>query len=340
MPDPVAALPRALGDPPVRGRYRVEPEDFQVHEQLGFAPSGAGEHVLLRVVKRDLDTERVARALARHAGVRASAVGYAGLKDRRAVAEQWFSVQLPGREAPDWDGLELPGVEVLEQHRHDRKLRRGALAGNRFRLVLRSLEGDPGELQQRWQRILSRGVPNYFGPQRFGRDGANLDRALALFAGDRRGDRHRRGLYLSAARALVFNQVLARRVEQDSWDRLLPGELAMLDGSRSVFAVPEPTPELEARRAAGDIHPSGPLWGRGGIAPGGAALALERAVAAWLEEWCRGLEAAGLDSARRALRVCPGNPEFEARQGIAVLAFTLPPGSYATTVLRELISEP
>ncbi|MDX1606890.1 MAG: tRNA pseudouridine(13) synthase TruD, partial [Candidatus Competibacterales bacterium] len=187
MPDPVAALPRALGDPPVRGRYRVEPEDFQVHEQLGFAPSGAGEHVLLRVVKRDLDTERVARALARHAGVRASAVGYAGLKDRRAVAEQWFSVQLPGREAPDWDGLELPGVEVLEQHRHDRKLRRGALAGNRFRLVLRSLEGDPGELQQRWQRILSRGVPNYFGPQRFGRDGANLDRALALFARERRG---------------------------------------------------------------------------------------------------------------------------------------------------------
>lgn len=328
---------RSAGEPEVRARARVLPEDFLVEEELGFAPDGVGEHVWLRIRKRGCNTEWVARELARHARVAPSAVGYAGLKDRRAVAVQWFSVHIPGAKEPTWGGL-ADACTVIEHARHRRKLRRGSLRGNRFRILLRDLRGPWGDLRRRVGLAARRGVPNYFGPQRFGHDGANVTEARAWFSGAAsvRG-RFRRGLYLSAARARVFNALLERRVTGNSWEHLMPGELAMLDGTHSVFAVERPDAGLEARALRQDLHPTGPLWGCGAPAPTGACAALEREVAEVESDLCRGLERAGVRAARRALRAHVGVLALERTRQGALLEFRLPAGAYATAVLRELV---
>jgi len=330
----------AFGPPPVAGLLRRRPEDFAVDEVLGFAPDGEGEHVLLRVRKRGANTDWVARELARFAGVRPGDVSYAGLKDRNAVTSQWFSLRLAGAAEPDWPALQLDGVEVLEAARHRRKLRRGALAGNRFEIVVRDLQGSGAELEPRLQAVRERGVPNYFGPQRFGRDGGNLERAEALFAGRlNERNRNRRGLYLSAARSFLFNQVLAHRVRDGSWETALAGEALVLAGSRSFFVVEAPDAEVDRRLAEGDIDPSGPLWGRGEPPVQGAARALEEEVLAPYPLFREGLEAAGMEAERRPLRLRPQGLEGGLEDGGSALRvrFTLPAGCYATVVLRELV---
>lgn len=333
-----APLPRALGEAVLRARIRESAEDFRVEELDAFAPTGAGEHLLLTIEKRGMNTGFVARRLAEWAGVGESAVGYAGMKDRHAVTRQRFSVQLPGREAPDVASLETDDLRVLAQARHARKLPRGALAGNRFELLLRGVEGDADAIEARLGAMAARGVPNYFGQQRFGHGGGNVGEALAMFAG-RRVRREQRGLLLSAARSELFNRVLAARVRAAHWDRPLEGEAWILDGNRSVFG-PEPFDDaLAARLAAFDIHPSGPLWGRGELRSQDAARAIEQAVldgddAAAL---ARGLEQAGLRQERRALRLRPDGLAWDRPEpGALRLSFALPAGGYATSVLAEL----
>jgi tRNA pseudouridine13 synthase len=340
------AQPRAHGDAVLAARIRCTPEDFRVEELDSFAASGSGEHLLLKVEKRGMNTAFVAGLLARWAGVRPVAVGHAGLKDRHAVAVQRFSVQLPGRDAPDPAALEAMAagagsghrLRVISMERHARKLPRGALAGNRFDLMLRGVEGDRSAIDARLQEIAARGMPNYFGQQRFGHGGGNIAAALAMFGG-RRFRREQRGMLLSAARAEMFNRVLAARVADRNWDTGLDGEVWMLDGSRSLFG-PEPHAAALAERAASfDIHPTGPLWGRGGLPVADRALefetgALEGEVAARLRA---GLEAAGMRQERRALRVRPGDVEWDWVDATNLrLRFALPPGSYATALLAEL----
>jgi tRNA pseudouridine13 synthase len=332
-------FPRSQGYPQASGRIRVFAEDFQVEELTPFQPDGEGEHVLLWVEKREANTDWVARGLGRHAGVKPVAVGYAGLKDRQAVTRQWFSIHLAGRDEPDWQALELEGVRVLESHRHGRKLRRGTLKGNRFVIRIREFQGDRGEVQARLESLARFGMPNYFGDQRFGHEGGNLDKADAMLRGGLRvKDRHRRGLYLSAARSLLFNRVLARRVEQDNWRQALPGEVLMLDGSHSVFRADEIDDELRQRLRDHEVHPTGPLWGRGRPLTGGAALELEQEVLAGDADWRNGLEHVGLKQERRALRVIPGDLRWDWPEGDLELRFFLPAGAYATSLLRELVS--
>ncbi|MDH5832510.1 tRNA pseudouridine(13) synthase TruD [Luteimonas kalidii] len=338
-------LPRAHGAPALRARFRQSPEDFVVMELDAFAADGAGEHLLLTLEKRGLNTAHVARRIAQWAGVADSAVGHAGLKDRHAVARQRFSVQLPGRPDPPLDTLAFddPGtgesLRVLDARRHSRKLPRGALAGNRFELVLREVEGARDIIDARLLAIAQRGVPNYFGEQRFGREGGNVARALAMFAG-RRVRRDERPLLVSAARSELFNRVLARRVEEACWDVGLDGEVWMLDGSRSVFGpVPPPDDSLTARLAAFDIHPTAPLWGRGPLRSEALAQSLETdAVSDDMALRLRaGLEAAGLRQERRATRLKPGSFESDWPDAATLrLRFDLPPGTYATSVLAEL----
>jgi tRNA pseudouridine13 synthase len=334
------ALPRANPDPPAAGRLRCRPEDFQVTETLGFEPSGEGEHAFLCVEKRGMNTDWLARQLARFAGVKPVAVGYAGLKDRDAVTRQYFTVQLPGRESPDWGSLGLEGVRVLEATRHHRKLQRGALRGNRFRLTVRELSGDRSALDERMAGIARSGVPNYFGPQRFGRGGDNRRQAERLFQGKAgRLPRAKRGMYLSAARSRLFNAVLARRVGDGTWNRGLAGEIYALEGSRAQFG-PEPrSAELDQRLGALDIHPTGPMWGRGELAVSDECRALEMAVLEPFTVFREGLEAFGLKQERRALRLRVGEPDISLDDDVATVSFTLPPGTYATVVLRELINE-
>jgi len=304
---------------------------------MPFALSGSGEHLWLRVRKRGFNTDEVARQLARRAGVTRRDVGYAGMKDRRAVTEQWFSLHLAGRADPDW--RDLPdGIDILEAIRHHRKLKTGGLAGNCFTIVLRECLGAPEAVQARIDAIRRDGVPNYFGEQRFGHDGGNIDHARAMFAGrEQVRDRHRHGIYLSAARSLLFNDVLAERVRNSTWNAILPGEVCMLAGSNSFFVADEPDEVLQRRLGEQDIHPSGPMWGAGEPPCTGQARELEARVAAAHPDLVPGLVAAGLRQERRALRLFPEELEAEPVEASAWrLRFCLPAGSYATAVVREL----
>jgi tRNA pseudouridine13 synthase len=328
----------AFGEPPLRGTLRATPEDFVVDEQLGFVPGGTGEHVMLHVEKRGANTPWVAGRLAELAGVARRDVGFAGLKDRHAVTRQWFSVGLAGRPEPDWSALDAPGVRVLEAVRHPRKLRRGALTGNRFRLRVRDVSGDPQALATRLDLLVSSGFPNLFGPQRFGRDGGNLVAAQRLFDGTAgRVGREKRGLYLSAARSLLFNAVLAARIADRSWQQARDGEPLVLDGRRSFFIAAADDAALPARLAALEVHPSGPLWGRGGDLGECAAGAFERACLAPFAAWRDGLERGGLEADRRALRARAAGLTWSLDDGVLELDFSLPAGSFATALLRELV---
>lgn len=333
-----SGLPRAHGEAVLSAAIRTTPEDFLVEELPGFEPSGSGEHLLLTVEKRGMNTAFAAKRLAQWARVPEMAVSYAGLKDRHAVTRQRFSVHLPRKIAPDLAALEASDFRVLEHAWHSRKLPRGALAGNRFVLVLRGVQAEREAIERRLQSIARHGVPNYFGEQRFGRKGDNVAQALAMFAG-RRVRREERTLLLSAARSELFNRVLAARVRAGSWNVGLDGEVWSLDGSRSVFG-PEPYSEELARRlAAFDIHPSGPLWGRGELRSRGEAAAVELRELAGDDALAlrAGLEAAGLEQERRPLRLRPGDLTWRWPADDALeLVFTLPPGAYATVVLAEL----
>ena len=333
-----AELPRAFGAAVLAAQIRTAPEDFFVAELPAFKPTGEGEHLLLTIEKRGLNTAFVAKELARWAGIAEMGVSHAGLKDRHAVTRQRFSVHLPKKTAPDFATLQVDGLKILETTWHNRKLPRGALAGNRFALALRNVEGDREAIESRLAQVAARGVPNWFGEQRFGRDGGNVPAALQMFAG-RRVRKDQRSMFLSAARSALFNRVLAARVEQGNWDSALEGEVWMLDGSRSVFG-PEPMSDVLAERLARfDIHPSGPLWGAGELRSSGQALALEQAALADEQALAlrAGLEQADLKQERRALRLRPALMQHAWLQDDALeLSFALPPGCYATAVLHEL----
>jgi tRNA pseudouridine13 synthase len=315
----VTLLPHAGPVPAVAGRYRTTADDFVVEERLGFALDAAGEHLYLHIEKRGENTSWVAERLARHYGVASVDVGYAGQKDRHAVARQWFSVRLPGAETLR-SPVTLPAdarITLLAHGRHGRKLRPGDHAGNRFVLALRTLSGDRTALDARLEKLRTAGrwsVPNYFGPQRFGRDGANTERARAwLVAGGRPPRaRNERARLLSAARALLFNHVLAARVADDSWQTPVDGD--------------------DVQNGA----PTGPLWGRGRSMARGRAAELESDALEPFRSWLNPLEHCGLRQDRRPLAVTVA--EFNVEQAVDAVrvAFSLPAGSFATSVLREL----
>jgi tRNA pseudouridine13 synthase len=332
-------MPYGWGGPAGDGVIRAVTDDFQVDEILGFEPDGAGQHTFLHLRKRDTNTLWLAKQLAAFAGVGQRDVGYAGLKDRHGVTSQWFSVDLAGRPEPCWERLASDQLQVLRIVRHERKLRVGALQGNRFRLRIRALNADPQNLEQRLQQLRGSGMPNYFGEQRFGREYANLAQAEALF--ERRlgrVERKLRGLLISAARSQLFNEVLAERIAQGSWDLPLSGEYFMLDGTRSGFSTEVPDATLLERCRSMDIHPSGPLWGRGRAPVSGETQALEEALLAPYPIWRNGLEHVGLQQERRALRVRIGDLAWEiSGHDSLLLEFSLPAGCYATVLLRELL---
>jgi tRNA pseudouridine13 synthase len=331
-------LPYAHGGPPLSGVLRARAEDFQVDELLGFAPTGAGEHAFLTVEKRGANTEWVAKRLAAHVGVGPGSVGFAGLKDRHAVARQHFTVHLPGQADPDWLALADPEFSVIAATRHARKLPRGALAGNRFVLVVREIAGDRDAADVYLDRIARLGAPNYFGSQRFGSEGGNLERARAMFGGRRVG-REQRGFLLSSARAELFNRVLAERVADRSWNGARAGDVFQFDRGGSVFGPVSDDPSVKARVDQGQIHPTGPLWGHGPLRSADGVAELETAIAAGERELADGLVAAGLRQERRALRMLPEGLAWQWLPDQCLrLEFGLGSGSYATVLAREVIT--
>ena len=329
--------PRVFGETPVSGALRVETRDFMVEERLGFEPDGGEAHRLLLVEKEGSNTLYVARSLAARAGRPPADVGFAGQKDRRAIARQWFSVPA-AKDTASFVGYSGDGFRVLGEHPHSRKLRRGALAGNRFRIRVRGLQGDAGAIDARIAQIRESGVPNYFGTQRFGFEGANLRRVREwLETGRLPRGREPRAFLLSSARALAFNAVLGARVTANSWNRLLPGEVVNLSGSKSVFAADSPDEGLARRLREGDVSPTGPLCGTGGVLPGGEAARVEQAALAVVAPLPGLMGSVGMRAERRALVLRPAAFLHRLDADALDVEFELPRGGYATAVLREIL---
>lgn len=295
---------------------KLHNQDFIVTELPLQLPSGAGEHIWLDVEKNGANTAFVAEQLAAAAGVKEWDVGYAGLKDRYAITRQWFSIYFPKGETPDLTQLQHPEFKVLSQSRHVKKLRPGDLQGNRFRIVLREVNGDRDAIEANLKAVASQGAPNYFGAQRFGHDGGNVEQGRAMLAREIRvRNPKKKGIYLSAVRSFVFNEVLALRIQQGLWGKTLAGDVMDEAGL-----------------------PTGPLWGRGRVSTTDEAQALENGVAERNASLCDGMEHAGLDQQRRALVASPLDMSWEWPQADQlVLTFSLPAGNYATSLLNEIL---
>lgn len=319
------------------GNFRSCPDDFQVEELLGFTPSGEGEHCLLWVEKRNLSSNEAAGLIAEKLGIRKRLVSHCGLKDRNAVTRQWFSVHIPGQASPAAEDWEIQGLRVLEVTRNTRKLRRGVHAGNRFMIRLRDCSFSADAAADRWQKICEYGVPNYFGQQRFGRGGNNVDKARALFGGELEvRDRELRSLFLSAARSEIFNAVVAARVADGTWATPMSGEVYGFANNRSIILPEKQRGDEGARFSAHQLELTAPLWGSGQPLSTGDVLDLERGIVAGHQDLCEGLIEFGLRQQRRVMRLRPGEADIQWQGQDLILTFVLPKGAYATTVLSEL----
>ena len=330
----------AWGETLGEGLFKLVPEDFRVDEQLPFQPSGEGEHIFVHIEKRGHNTLWVSKLLAEAAGVAPRQVTYAGLKDRHGVTSQWFGVHLPGKHEPDFSTIQDEGIRILSVARHDRKLRTGALSGNHFTIRLRSVTGDHEALEHRLDQIKTSGVPNYFGPQRFGHGGRNVDMALAMFRGEisrKRINRQKRSIYLSAARSWLFNHYLSTRIEAGTWNQYQPGDVLMFHDSDTLI-LPERLDDRALERASeNELLPTGPMWGRGSLLSQEDIAEQEKQLAMISPDMTEGLEMAGLNQERRALVLMPVGLEWQFEGADLLLSFSLRRGSYATALLRELV---
>ena len=322
------------GKPLSQGLLKANPEDFVVVEDLGFAPDGEGEHVLVRILKNGCNTRFVADALAKFLKIHAREVSFAGQKDKHAVTEQWLCARVPGKEMPDLSKFQLEGCQVLEYARHKRKLRLGALKGNQFTLVLREIS-DRDDVETRLQAIAEHGVPNYFGAQRFGIGGSNLLGALRWAeSGAPVRDRNKRSFWLSAARSALFNQQVGIRLKKPEFNQVVDGDALQLAGRGSWFvAASEELTELQARVDTAALVGSGD-WGsqRGALAAEQAAVVEETQLQALLVR-------EKVEAARRAMLLYPQQMSWNWWDDVTVeLRFWLPAGSFATSVVRELIN--
>lgn len=315
---------------------KAECADFMVKENLGYSMAGEGEFVAVRVRKTDANTLFVGEKLAQFAGISARNMSYAGLKDRRAVTEQWFSLQMPGKTTPDFGDFQPKGIEILEVTRHNRKIRTGSLDGNYFDILLRNaMETD--DLKVRLENLSKFGFPNYFTEQRFGRDGHNLTQALRWAKGEIQvKDRKKRSFYLSAARSEVFNLVVSERLKQGVANRVLPNDIVQLSGSHSWFVADEKEDlnVLQLRLEQGDLQLTAPLIGEM-VQP---ACSLENDIVQQHQDIVNLMKQERLKPARRSLLMKPKDFNWQFEETGLRLKFYLPAGSYATALVRELVN--
>ncbi|HAU1235473.1 TPA: tRNA pseudouridine(13) synthase TruD [Legionella pneumophila] len=330
--------PRAYGMPNSTAPFKSLPEDFQVNELFEGQFSGEGEHIVLKIEKRGLTTEEVVKSLARLINKPVKLISHAGLKDKQALTTQWLSVHAPGEIIDGIETLEAPGWRILECTRHNKKLKPGFLSGNHFIITLRNVS-DESDLIHRIEQIKFKGVPNYFGEQRFGRDGGNLIKAEEILVQGRKvKDRFLKGMYFSAARSWLYNLILSRRVKESSWNLPLLGDVIQLVGSNSVFVNDKSMDEqLLQRIGEKDVSPASPLPGRSKNLVKGTALQIINDVYEEWSAWLDGLEKNGLEEAWRANILYAEQIEYRINQGTVELSFVLPAGAYATVVLRELV---
>ena len=315
---------------------KAECADFVVKEQLGYDMSGDGEFVAVKVRKTDCNTLFVGEQLAKFAGIFARNMSYAGLKDRKAVTEQWFSLQMPGQPTPDFSQFSLEGVEILDVTRHQRKIRIGSLQGNHFEILLRNAE-ETDELKVRLGFLAKNGFPNYFTEQRFGRDGNNLTQALRWANGEIKvKDRNKRSFYLSAARSEIFNLIVSKRMELNLAQQILVGDVLQLNGSHSWFVVneSEDLAQLQQRLAQQDVLLTAPLIGE----EEKSAVDFEHEIFAQHQALFALMRQERMKAARRPILMQPQQFQWQFEPNGLRLQFDLPAGSYATALIRELVN--
>lgn len=330
-----------LGRPDQEADVKLTEEDFVVREVLGYEPIGEGEHIYVWLRKKGLNTAFVAEQLASFCQLPLRAISYAGRKDKHAVTEQWFGIHKPGKAEYDWHKFALAGAEILSTVRHNKKLRTGVLKSNQFELNLRNLSGTAG-LEQRLRQIQVGGVPNYFGQQRFGesryhQSGGNLLLAEKMLSGEVIRNRNKRSMAISAMRAWLFNEFVSARLTNGQFSEPMKGDVFNLQGSNSFFVSEEIDDTLLHRMADGDIAITAPMWGEGNLASENLAMQFERQMAANHSAPCQLLEQLGLRQERRSILLRPRNMTWEITADNLALSFELPPGCFATSVIREII---
>ena len=335
------------GKPVAAAAFKQHPEDFVVIEDLGYPLTGEGEHQFILVEKVNANTAFVAEELAKFTNLPLRAVTYAGRKDKYALTRQWYGLHAPGQADFDFDGFAVPGVRILNQTRHNKKLKTGQLKGNRFTVTLRNVT-EMSALTTRLAMIETNGLPNYFGEQRFGSvrltengerlEGGNLALATKMIAGETIRNRNKRSMALSALRSHLFNSQLSERIAQGVFDTVLPGDALILKGSNSFFINDGDDNTVQQRYIDKDLSPSAAMWGAGTPPSKAAALELETRVASAFAPVADFLAQAGLKQERRSIKIWLENLEWEQQGDTLTLCFSLPSGCFATSVLRECVS--
>jgi tRNA pseudouridine13 synthase len=331
-------MPYPWGPAALHGITRSVPEDFEVFEDLGFEPTGEGEHLLLQVEKAGMTTPELVARIAVDYSIAPRLIGFSGLKDKHAVTTQWLSLHLPGKQHAEVQARPTDGYRILRAVRHRARLRRGTHKSNLFRLRIRGVNALPAVSVEQLDAVAAGGMANYFGPQRFGRGGANVEQALEKL--DRgRTRRQQRSLLLSALRSLLFNEVLALRISEDCWRRPVDGDVFMLRGSRSIFSAPLDD-DLRHRFEQLDISSSASLHGGGRCLLQGAAQQFELRVQARHPQIVACLERQGARLQMRPLRVAVEDFDYrlERASSSLFLQARLPAGSYATSLLAHFVN--
>ncbi|NVK23692.1 MAG: tRNA pseudouridine(13) synthase TruD [Gammaproteobacteria bacterium] len=324
------------GKPEASAYFKQRPEDFVVTENLGFELTGEGENLFLCIEKRELNTQQVCEYLAKFFKKRLRDIGYAGLKDKQSVSRQWFSVQMNVTQAPDLSDLDTENIKLIEYKRHNKKLKVGALASNHFKIVLNQVE-NINHVVQKLTLIQHNGVPNYFGTQRFGFKGNNLNWADRMSSGEVIKNKKIKGFALSASRSYLFNQVVSQRLQSNLYEQAQNGDVFILAGSNSYFQEPV-SKAIQERLANHDIQLSGPLFGQGQLESGNDICKIEQQVANLHPKWIAMLQNNGLKQERRALSLYPSNITWQQNEDTLTLEFDLPTGCFATSVLRECVN--
>ncbi|MCG3759265.1 tRNA pseudouridine(13) synthase TruD [Vibrio cincinnatiensis] len=340
MSDLLSPLAYLCGQPIAKAKIKAAPEHFKVVEDLGYEFSGQGEHVMVCIRKTGENTSFVANELAKACGVKSKDVGWAGLKDRHAVTEQWLSVYLPDGKFPNLAAFEAqyPSIEVLAMTRHHKKLRPGDLRGNHFELLLSEVS-DMDEVMRRLPIIAQQGVPNYFGQQRFGRDGNNVTEARRWGRDNVRSrNQNQRSLYLSAARSWIFNHIVSQRIQVGCFDRFIEGDIALKEG-QAILISAEQLAEFNQQLALQQVQVSVALAGDNALPTEKEALLIEQRELDAEPELMALIRGNRMRHERRAISLIPQHFSWEVEGNTIKLKFTLDAGSFATSIIRELVEE-
>ncbi len=324
------------------GTIRNKPEDFQVTELNDIDLSGEGEHLWLYIQKTSNNSIWVSKQLANVCQVPQKQVAFAGQKDRHAITKQWFSIQLPKISDPDKIQSALgEGIQIIKSGKHSRKIKTGQLDANAFEIVIRDITGDKQQIENNIQNIIKNGVPNYFGSQRFGHDMGNITKCQDWFAGKYKvKSRNLKSLLISTARSHIFNLIVAKRIQQNTWDKCINGDILQLNKSHSWFPSSDASAdEIKKRLNEFDIHLSAAMWGIDAVQSLDDCAQLENSIAKDFPIYQQGFEKFRLKQDRRAMRICPLDfKHLWQDENTLQINFKLLPGAYATGIMREILN--